>query len=144
MARRARRDRVVASAATGGSWLYDPNPRLPRSTYRDVEALSGTLRRMESDRFTPFGRAPLAYKPRYVLTPVDRRLAPAGRMRARSPLPSASLSWRVNLNRIPSRVKFCVQRKRRREVLFAFGRAGFRGSAPKRSYRRTVNSNYGC
>lgn len=44
----------------------------------------------------------------------------------------------------PLRVKFCRQRKERREVLFAFNRAGFSGSAPKRHYRRTQDSQYGC
>lgn len=38
----------------------------------------------------------------------------------------------------------CVRRKRRREVLFALGRAGYRGSAPKRHYRRTADSYYRC
>lgn len=46
--------------------------------------------------------------------------------------------------RVPPRVKFCIQRKERREVLFALGRAGFRGSAPKRRYRRTQNSQWRC
>jgi len=46
--------------------------------------------------------------------------------------------------RVPTRVKFCLQRKQRREVLFAFRRAGYGGSAPKRSYRRTQNSQYRC
>lgn len=41
-------------------------------------------------------------------------------------------------------VDFCVRRKARREVLFAVRRAGFRGSAPKRSYRRSGDSQYRC
>lgn len=46
--------------------------------------------------------------------------------------------------RVPQRVRFCLQRKQRREVLFAWKRAGFRGSAPKRFYRRSQNSQYRC
>lgn len=44
----------------------------------------------------------------------------------------------------PSRALFCVRRKQRKEVLFALGRAGFRGSAPKKHYRRTQDSQYRC
>lgn len=46
--------------------------------------------------------------------------------------------------RAPARVLFCQQRKERREVLFAKKRAGFGGSAKKRRWRRTQNSQYGC
>lgn len=45
--------------------------------------------------------------------------------------------------RAPSRVRFCVQRKQRKEVLFALGRAGFSGSA-RGKYRRTSSSQYRC
>lgn len=45
--------------------------------------------------------------------------------------------------RQPERVRFCVQRSQRREVLFALNRAGYSGSAPGR-YRRTQNSQYRC
>lgn len=44
----------------------------------------------------------------------------------------------------PYQVKFCVARKQRREILFAKKKAGFSGSAPKRRYRRTLNSKYRC
>lgn len=48
--------------------------------------------------------------------------------------------------RAPSRVRFCVQRKERKEVLFAYRKIGFSGSSPGRfnRYRRTENSAYGC
>lgn len=59
-----------------------------------------------------------------------------------SPLPDKRLVGRL-LMRVPSRVQFCVDRKARREVLFAFKRAGYRGSAP-RSYKRTDDSQYSC
>lgn len=65
---------------------------------------------------------------------------------AKQPLRSVgvipSLLWHVQLRR-PSAVKFCVQRSSRREVLFARGVAGRRGSAPG-PYRRTQRSYYGC
>lgn len=44
---------------------------------------------------------------------------------------------------IPQRVKFCVQRKVRRQVLFAQKVAGRSGGSPG-PYRRTENSNYKC
>lgn len=46
--------------------------------------------------------------------------------------------------RVPNRVSFCLQRKSRREVLFALRRAGFRGSAPKRHYLRRQSSAWRC
>lgn len=46
--------------------------------------------------------------------------------------------------RVPARVKFCQQRKVRREVLFAMRRAGYSGSAKKRYWRRSQNSQYRC
>lgn len=48
--------------------------------------------------------------------------------------------------RNPKKVAFCVARKVRREVLFAFRRAGYRGSGPgrRRTYRRNGNSLHGC
>ena len=44
----------------------------------------------------------------------------------------------------PSRALHCVRRKLRREVLFALRRAGFSGSAPKREYNRTADSQWRC
>lgn len=46
--------------------------------------------------------------------------------------------------RVPNRVQFCLRRKARRQVLFALSRAGYGGSAPKRKYFRTQNSQYRC
>lgn len=46
--------------------------------------------------------------------------------------------------RLPAKVRFCVQRQQRRQVLFAKGRAGYRGSAKKRFWRRTANSQWRC
>lgn len=42
------------------------------------------------------------------------------------------------------RVSYCVRRKERREVLFAMKRAGFGGSARKKTWRRTYNSQWRC
>lgn len=46
--------------------------------------------------------------------------------------------------RLPAKVRFCIQRKQRKQVLFALDRAGYRGSAPKRHYIRNSNSQYRC
>lgn len=46
--------------------------------------------------------------------------------------------------RAPSRVRFCVKRKERREVLFALRRAGYSGSARKRRWYRNASSQYRC
>lgn len=42
------------------------------------------------------------------------------------------------------RVGICIKRQTRKEVLFAQGRAGFSGSAPKKHYRRTADSKVRC
>jgi len=111
--------------------------------------------RVVSDVLTgAWGRAPIqaegeAWRPRAL-----SRITQAGRrrlgLRGRLTLPLAervSLG-RANLRlpaiRVPRLVKFCRQRKERREVLFAMRRAGFSGSAPKRHYRRTPDSLFGC
>lgn len=60
-------------------------------------------------------------------------------VRARSFEPLRSLSIRV-----PTRTRLCLQRRSRREVLFAYRKAGFSGSAPRRHYKRTQNSQYRC
>lgn len=142
MGRRRGRDRVVGLPATGGRLFRDlPNGELPRSTYRDYEPLSG--RNAADAPVYPY-RARIV-GPRYLLTPSSRRLGiPRFKLPSYAKQILRSVSWRANLNRMPSRVKFCLARKSRREVLFAMGRAGFGGSAPKKHYRRTSNSNYGC
>lgn len=60
--------------------------------------------------------------------------------------PRGASSWkglrRLELN-APSRVRFCVARKQRREVLFAWRKVGFRGSSPG-PYRRYGSSQWRC
>lgn len=46
--------------------------------------------------------------------------------------------------RAPAKVRFCLQRKARREVLFALRRAGFRGSTGRTKYVRRESSNWRC
>lgn len=64
-----------------------------------------------------------------------------------------ALHWRVPVGlsvRSPLRVLFCVRRKARREVLFAYSKAGFGGSSPGRrdrsgrKYRRSASSAFSC
>lgn len=45
--------------------------------------------------------------------------------------------------RAPARARFCVQRKQRKEVLFALRIAG-RGAGGHGRYRRTANSAFSC
>lgn len=42
------------------------------------------------------------------------------------------------------RVGVCVQRKQRKQVLFALGRAGYRGSVKAKTFRRSYNSQWRC
>lgn len=138
---RKRRDRV---RIPGEEKLYSSNRMLPRDTNREVEAsllygaprsavyLDGISAGRKPNRVV---RRPSGYFP--FPFPAKHAVRRSEAMRLVSPL------WRVELKRQPMRVRFCVQRKERREVLFALGRAGFSGSAPGR-YRRVVSSNYGC
>lgn len=134
---RRRRDRVVFP--TGGSQSNDPNGTLPRRTYREFEdevlytspAAAVYREDGQSGRWPQITPSPVL---QFEYSPAKR----AKRFVARYP------QWKYVLNRAPSRVQFCFERRQRREVLFALKRAGFRGSAPKKSYRRTANSNYGC
>ena len=67
---------------------------------------------------------------------------------SRRQVPSKVSTWRDISRalrvRVPNRVYFCVQRQQRKQVLFALGRAGYSGSARKRHYNRTQNSQYRC
>lgn len=134
------RRRSSSSFGSTGGRMYRPSGTLPRNTNRDLERLlsyrnaddavylaersltRGTVRHLATVSFPPAKHAVRRSKAMLLDVP----------------------TWRVALNRMPSRVRFCVQRGLRREVLFALARAGYSGSAPKREYKRTVNSNYGC
>lgn len=59
--------------------------------------------------------------------------------------PKAMQSLRLLSVRIPERERFCVQRKRRRETLFALNRIGRgAGRLRRRAWRRTESSNWRC
>lgn len=136
MARSNRRDRVANANRTGEAF-FSSSGTLPRTAYRDIRTMSydrplsaviPSLRRVAE-------RMPTSWLP--ISRPAKRafrRENPRARLE--------SVSFRVS--ELPSRVRFCVQRNQRREVLFAMRRAGYSGSAPKRSYRRTSSSKYGC
>lgn len=134
MARRRRGDRVDLFT-TGGAEFDAPNGTLPRSSYRDSE--QGLL-------YKPAGAAVDRSGWLHSFTPYLSFEPSPAKHRAKRDFVARYPRWQYVLNRAPSRVKFCLERGQRREVLFALKKAGFRGSAPKRRYRRTANSNYGC
>lgn len=154
MARRGRRDRVVAGQATRGGRRFAVRPSgvtLPPSTYRDSERLSGTFdadaavygRLLHTDVPRPYAARPLRLL--YSSIPFLRSPRPLQGGRGRRAPRSFPL-----IGDLPYRVRFCVQRKQRREVLFAYSKAGFAGSGRgrwngfRRSYRRTAASRYAC
>lgn len=74
-----------------------------------------------------------------VLEPVSRRSPP------RAPAPpwgGGGVPFAL-VTKFPRQVRYCMQRHSRREVLFARGVAGRRGSAPG-PYRRKESSNWRC
>lgn len=136
MARRRRRESQYRYGAAGEpyfrSTLQGDVPRAPRDVSR-YEAV-------------PYVVPPLHTEYPWYASPAVRRLAVfttspyrhAGR-RSEAMQSLSGLGLRV-----PDRVRFCVQRKQRRQVLFAQGRAGFGGSAPKRHYVRRAESAWRC
>lgn len=136
MARGNRRDRVARYNQTGEEF-FASSGTLPRMAYRDFRTMSYNR---SLSAVMPSLRENAERLPTYYL-PISRPAKRAFRRenpRARL----ASVSFRVS--ELPSRVRFCVVRKQRREVLFAIRKAGYSGSAPKRSYFRSASSKYGC
>lgn len=138
MATRRRSDRVVGSSGDGRDRFGVPSGTLPRRTYRDIEhglSYSPALPAVYQERGSR-GRMPAWSLTPSLFYPAEQPLA--------RPRVGRVFSWLPFLNRMPMRVKFCVQRKVRRQVLFAFRRAGYSGSARKAHWNRSANSNYGC
>lgn len=136
---RRRRDREVFSA--GDREFYRSSGTLPRNTDRDFgnelygyrsEAVYPSDWRAEQ-RMPQTFTSTIVFPARYPAKQRRKALLSSGYSR---PLPV--------LRELPYRVRECVRRKDRREVLFAFRRAGYSGSAPKRKYFRKLMSNYGC
>lgn len=147
-----RRDRVSAERSTGAREFDRANGSLPRTNDRDFK---------DHIVFDPFAAVEPSFRES------GKRVPQSGRVWGYGAQPHASREDGKKRRRfgylfgaasgwlplpfsakpvfdLPHRVKVCLRRKQRREVLFAFRRAGYSGSAPKRSYRRTANSFYGC
>lgn len=92
------------------------------------------------------GNAPIkAYSALFGRLPYQTpRRSAEGKRRSISRSSTPPLAKQPLFVRVPLRVGFCVRRKARREVLFALRRAGYGGSAPKRHYRRTQDSQWRC
>lgn len=77
-----------------------------------------------------------------------RRRAEPDRLRKRALL--SKEPFRRMMFDVPRSVAVCVKRKQRKEVLFAYRKAGYAGSGRgrwnglRRSYRRTTESQYSC
>lgn len=134
-----RRDFIGDTYQTGGASHFDANRQVaPRSlVHRLRSALaSGAL---------PAGvwGGPAPYRPSLVNTLRSALFA----ARVTLPRPAhASPRFVAGMNRLPllnRQTVVCVARRRRKEVLFALGRAGFSGSAPNR-YHRTMDSQRSC
>lgn len=144
----SRRRRSIS--VPGESQFSDSNRRLPRPVSFVDDVPEDDLRPTGPVLgITPWRSAVLPERPAWGPLPPGRRVL---RRTLRPPVPvqyfPRSLSWqtvpRDLFMRVPERVKFCVQRKERREVLFAKKRAGFGGSARKRFWRRSASSQYRC
>lgn len=148
MARSRRRDRVVVGTAMGGRQYYRPSGTLPHSTDRDL-GRSGTLRPYADTLFLHPG-VPGVYPARPVRFVVHSSVVVRKGPRPTKPMLGPLSRSYFLTGDLPSRVRFCVQRKQRREVLFAYRKAGYSGSGRgrwngfRRSYRRFASSGYAC
>lgn len=137
MSRRRRRSRPGAPS-------YSASP-LPRPNWSDLVSLFpqdpaglpelGPVYPGTSD--VPWFDVPEGRRPLRIVGPVFSPRRVVGPRRGPYFPPSVSI-------RAPSRADFCLRRAVRRQVLFAKKRAGYSGSAKKRSWRRTQNSYYRC
>lgn len=142
------------SSRRTGAALLPANGTLPRPTVGPaVSYPDPALADLEDTRrsLVPFGRAPLTQGPSGVSTPLVR---PPRGMRVlvppsapAKPTRSRMFPWRTIPVAAPASVRFCIQRKQRKEVLFAKGVAGKnKRRSPGRGggYRRSAKSNYRC
>lgn len=119
-----------------------PRPLMP-ARKAGMSRLAWSLLHASSKRRLPLQvrRQPLA---RPTLSTGSRNV----RFRFSSPFARQYAQLRAigSMVRLPEKVSFCVKRKVRRAVLFAFRRAGYSGSGPgrRRSYRRNSDSLHGC
>lgn len=145
MARRSRSRYTVGAAHAQGRRLEVEAPRRVRTAFEDqvyLPSLSAldpvhTVYPWYESRALQRGvtRGFVAHPLRSVLSlSFDREPAPRAPRRRAMPLQFP----------IPERVLLCVRRKERRRALFAFGRAGFSGSARKRHWKRNQFSNWRC
>lgn len=130
MARRSKRQ---------GAPFFGANLRLPL-THESVHRISG---RLEEALWQPPG-VPVGLDD-------DRGFDVRGALRDRLPLAKQPFRFqrfaglKVLSLRVPSRVRFCIRRKERRSILFAYRKVGYRGSSPgRRGYRRVQDSQYSC
>lgn len=129
-------DRVVSNRGVLKSYSTS---LLPPSTYR---VLTDSWYDSGYPAVYPSSRRAVERLPDLISTVVPRRFPAKPGRQARLSLGRSI--YLPMLREMPSRVKECIKRSDRREVLFAFKRAGYSGSAPKRHYNRKLFSRYGC
>lgn len=134
--------------STGGSF-FDPNRRLPRA-YKAERRLPEPLERLLTDQLIPYPYNPVtdrSYPPLFQSSRPPRvHLPPVNYGRKLKALPTARQFRSLKALHTPEayRAKHCLDRKQRREVLFAYGRAGLSGKQIGKRYRRTASSTYSC
>lgn len=143
---RRRRDRVDSYNKPGATEFDVATGSVPRFSYRDLEANTAYLpdsavylERVQRGTGWPNRSVPRTHFPRVVSLPPSYR-HPAQPDRRQS----ANVgTWRFQ-SRVPSRTWFCVRRKQRKQVLFAFKIAGRSGVGRGKRWFRNRNSHYGC
>lgn len=133
------------SPRTGGSF-FDPNRRLPRAYKADRRPIELLEQLQTNQLYTP----PVTerfYPPLIQSSRPPRvHLPPVNYGRKLKALPTSRQFRSLKALHTPEayRAKHCLDRKQRREVLFAYGRAGLSGKQIGKRYRRTASSSYSC
>lgn len=132
MSRRSRR-RI---SQRGGEPYYRSRRSLPPADISPDAVGGGYFVGEADDPPVPSVFRPLAI----YLPPVPQKTA-----RALTVSPSSSSSsWEKLRIEVPERVRFCVQRAQRKQVLFAARIAGTSGIGRGKAWRRTANSAWRC
>lgn len=130
---------------SAGESFFDSNPRLPRAYEADrrpVEPLERPLPYLPP-YLSPTNATYPTYSPyrkaRVYVPPVTY-----GRKSKALPLAQQFQSLKALHTPEAYRAKHCLDRRQRREVLFATKQAGKSGAQRGKRYRRTASSNYSC
>lgn len=124
------------------------DPGLSKRKPGSMPAARAVYPKGDSSRARGMGRSPITA---YHYSRLHGSVAQKAPVYAKQSSSSLNRLLSVSRVRVPFNALFCVKRRIRREVLHALGKVGFSGSSSgsrrkggRRSYRRTVSSQFSC